>query len=436
MPPPPAADAADVQPPPPPPPGTAGGTQPPGKRPNVALIVAIAVIAIAVVAAVAFVAFRGKHDGQPNGDRTVTPTPVATTTPTPAPSATDYLAAVTGAAGDRLGLVAGDGTVTDLTTGLGQQVFQIGWSPDATYLAAVAGSYKRPRLWLFDVAGSGTGSLVDLSTNGVVAVDSFAWLSSTRLLVAGLTSAVANTGQNAELLVYDTATRSAEPLVDAGGSALQGISVSASSDGGRIAFVTYTDQKKQGGGAVLAKEHLELFESGGKTVTQLASGVAAFGYDGHTIYEPLISPTGDAVIYRSTQGDVGTSYTVVDATGAVLMPTMRTSFPAPYSWDPTGQKVVFSGHAAAGATVTLYVFDKATGGRARALARYLHSTIQDVAWSPDGATIAVAVWDKNNYKTGNIFTLSSSGGQASPLSNDTITPAWAPNAGGAGSGTR
>ena len=65
----------------------------------------------------------------------------------------------------------------------------------------------------------------------------------TELLVAGYTETPKATGQNADFLVYDIAAQDFAPLVDAGGVPLRGVSVSASRDGARVAFVTYTDLK-------------------------------------------------------------------------------------------------------------------------------------------------------------------------------------------------
>ena len=96
---------------------------------------------------------------------------------------------------------------------------------------------------------------------------------------------------------------------------------------------------------------------------------------------------------------MGTAYTVVDANGSVMMRSKELNFPAGYAWDPSGRKVVFTGHSVRGNggandPVVFYVFDRAVGGRPQVLARYKGTMVQEVSWSPDGATIAFAEYDR------------------------------------------
>ena len=237
-----------------------------------------------------------------------------------------------------------DGTVKPITRFSGQQIWQIAYSPDGKWLACIAGTYKRSEVWLFDAA-SGAARQATADTPNVVAVDSVAWLSATELLVAGYTEPPKATGQNADFLVYDTATQDFAPLLDAGGVSLRGVAVSASSDGARVAFVTYTDVKTDQYGMVTAKERLELLDRASGAVTELGTNKAFFDVNARAFDEPLISPSGEAIIYRRAGSDVGTSYTVVGADGSVLMPAKETQFPAGYAWDPDGVRVVFTGHS-------------------------------------------------------------------------------------------
>ena len=116
---------------------------------------------------------------------------------------------------------------------------------------------------------SGDARQATADTPGIVAVDSIAWLSEGQLLVAGYTEAPKATGQNAELLVYDVArTEVLAAASTPAGLALRGVSVSASRDGARVAFVTYTDRKTDKYGMATAQERLELLDRASGAVTR------------------------------------------------------------------------------------------------------------------------------------------------------------------------
>ena len=342
----PTADAAAV---PPGPPGSpqpeadpsAGGPARRGKPAPRWLVALIAVAAIALACVLAVVLFpRG---GTELGQGDPTPATSGAVDVSPVPRLGQYLAGAVGPKADRLAAITSDGRVEPIARFSGGEIWQIAYSPAGKWLACIAGTYKHSELWLFSVT-SGDARQVTAETPGIVAVDSVAWLSEGKLLVAGHAEKPKATGQNAELLVYDVHGRSFSPLVDAGGLSLRGVSVSASRDGDRVVFVTYTDRKTDKYGMASAKERLELLERNSGGVTQLGENEALFDVDARAFDEPLISPSGGAVIYRRAGSDVGTSYTVVAADGTTLMPARETQFPAGYAWDPAGTKVVFTGH--------------------------------------------------------------------------------------------
>ena len=102
---------------------------------------------------------------------------------------------------------------------------------------------------------------------------------------------------------------------------------------------------------------------------------------------------------------------MLDAAGTTLMPAKELLYPAGYAWDPTGQKVVFTGHSTnwnggSGDPTIFYVFDRAKGGPPKEIARYKKTAVQSLSWSPDGDTIAFAEWDQDTYETGNIYQMS------------------------------
>jgi len=417
--------------PPTPPPAMARGAGgPPRKGPSSALLVIIIVLVIAAAAAAA-IYFFVLRDSSDNGTGGKTPTPVASSgNATPTPATGGYLAAAVGRQGDVLGTVAADGAVKELATTLGPQIFQIAYSPDGKRLACIAGDWKRPELSVVDVA-QGTVQRVRIASPALVAIDSIAWLGPESLLVAGFTVTPNYQGEDAELLVYDPVTGSAEPVKDDAGVALRGVSVSASADGGKVVYVTYTDQKADQYGFWSATERLNVLDRTSGSVTQLGSAKASFDVNSRSFDDPLISPTGTAVIFRQAGSDVGTSYTVLDVNGTTLMPAKELMFPAGYAWDPSGTKVVFTGQSIEGngsGAVFFYVFDTSLGGSPKAITNYKKTFVQDLAWSPDGSTIAWAEWDTSKYRSGNLYLLSPSGGDSERLASWAIMPAWAPGA--------
>ena len=219
------------------------------------LVALIAIAAIALASVLVFVLYPRGDTG--SGDQqAATPTTGATVGVSPSPSLDQYLAGAVGPKADRLAAIMADGTVKPITRFSGQQLWQIAYSPDGKWLACVAGTFKHSELWLLSTS-TGDARQATAATPDIVAVDSIAWLADDQLLVAGYTESPKATGQNAEFLVYDVVGQSFSPLVDAGGVSLRGVSVSASHDGAKVAFVTYSDHKTNRYGLVTAKERLD-----------------------------------------------------------------------------------------------------------------------------------------------------------------------------------
>jgi Tol biopolymer transport system component len=394
----------------------------------VAIVAAVVIAAVAVAAAAFFMQGDGENDGA---------SPASPAEPTvavsPAPEIEDYLAGAAGPRADRLATISADGTVTPISRFSGRQIWQIAYSPDAARLACIAGTFKRSELWVFATA-TGDARQPTASTPNVVAVDSIAWLSPTELLMAGFTETPKATGQNADLLVCDLESGDFTPLSDAGGVPLRGVAVSASRDGERVAFVTYTDPETDQYGMVSATERLQLLDRATRQLTQLGENEAFFDVNARAFDDPLLSPSGDALIYRRAGSDVGTSYTVIGADGSTLMAAKETQFPAGYAWHPEGAKVVFTGHSLKPAAnesgigpAVFWVFDTRTAGT-EVLARYDDTMVQELSWSPDGESIAWAAYEQEKYRTGTIYLMSAAGGDSQKLVEEALSPVWAPGA--------
>jgi Tol biopolymer transport system component len=406
-----------------------GGGHPRKGRPTPRWLVAL--VSVAVVALVTVMAFAFFPRGGGDGEQSTKPTAGATVAASPSPALDQYLAGAVGPRADRLAAIMSDGAVKPITRFSGQQIWQIAYSPDGRWLACVAGTWRRSELWLFDAA-TGDAHQPTAAAADIVAVESIAWLSSGNLLMAGFTETPKATGQNADFLVYDTIAEDFTPLTGNGGVALRGVSVSASREGTKVAFVTYSGRKTDRHGMVTANERLEVLDRASGEVTELGRHKALFEVNARAFDDPLISPEGQAIIYRRAGSDVGTSYTVVSVDGSVLMPEKQATMPAGYAWDPGGTKVVFTGQPASAngdAPMTFWEFDTETGGSPSVIARYEGASVQDLSWSPDGATIAWAEYDKKmDWRTGVVHLMPAAGGDSTTLVKQALSPVWAPGA--------
>jgi Tol biopolymer transport system component len=402
-----------------------------GKPARGGLVAAILVAVIGLVGVLGF-AFIPRGDAT-DGQAAATPSAGATVGVSSAAAMGQYLAGAAGPRADRLAGIASDGAISPITRFSGERIRQIAYSPDGRWLACTAGAGECSDLWLFD-AVTGAATQATAHTPDIVTVDSIAWIAGDRLLVAAGTGEHEAAGRNADLLVYGAASGSFTPLTDGRGTALRGVSVSASRGGARIAFVSFADVKTDESGSVTGEERLELLDRASGRVTRLGRSRARFGVDPRAFDQPLISPDGTAVIYRRAGRDAGNSCTVVAADGRTLMPARKTQVPAGYAWDPAGTRVVFTGRSpkpAGGASsvgsAVFWVFDVASGSTA-VLAKYEGATVRDLSWSPDGASIAWAGYDRRRRGTGTIYLLRASGGDSIPLIEEALSPVWAPNA--------
>ena len=382
---------------------SAGG--PPRKGLSPAPLIVIIVLVVAAVVAAAFLVFFMRTDAGTGGDVT-TPTPVASAPPTASPTPVEsfYLAAVTGPHANGLSTVEPDGTVRQITEKVGAQAFQLAWSQDGQRLACVAGAWNRRSLWVADLA-AGEIEKVEFTTPAIVSVDSVAWLNRSQILVAGFTTAPKNRGEVGELVQFDPAMNDGvtQPLEDADGVALRGVSVSASQDGTKIAFVTYTDQQVDQYGMATATEKLELVDWQSGEVTELGSNQAEFEVNARSFDEPLIAPTATPSSSGLRAATWAPGYTVIDANGTTLMPAKEAlctrqamrGIPRGRRWCSPDTRP--TGRAAGGPDDLLRVRQSCRRDHRRRSRASRGPPCKSLSWSPDGETIAFAEWDRDTY---------------------------------------
>ena len=307
-------------------PATAGATRPPPEpaRPSPARRRAagtpgwVVVLVVAVVIAVAAVARRSSCCAATTTDGAAdspTPSAGATVGVSPSPALGQYLAGAVGPKADRLATITADGTSSPSPASAASRSGRSptprtasGWpASPAPSSAASSGCSTRP------AAPPGRRRP---STPNVVAVDSIAWLSPTRAAGRRLHGDAQGHRPERRLprLRHRHAGASRRCSTPAACPCAASPSAPRATAPGSPSSPTPTSRPDQYGMAT-ATERLELLDRASGAVTELGTNKAFFDVNARAFDEPLISPSGEAIIYRRAGSDVGTSYTVVGADG-------------------------------------------------------------------------------------------------------------------------
>jgi len=450
---PPGADAPAYAAPPPVGPGMpAYGTPPPGgpgmppsappgsggRKPLLIALIVIGVLALAAAAVLAYVLVAGGDDPKP------TPAPLARATtsgpssasPSGSPSAGATLAPVAtiaaafGAHSDTLGTVdtAGNGAVLETTAGMA--IGDIQWSPDGKLVAYQLRKDRyawRSTLMVYDVA-AGTAEPVSFGDITPKVVSGYAWVSSTEIVAAAFETLPKWRLKNGALYRCDLAGGSAEPLTLADGTALEGVDPSASADGGRLTYCSYSPLS-----STEVTESLQLFDSVSGTVETVADATVYSDIDGRAFARPLLSPDGTQIFTEQTGSDVGFGVTIYSTEGVKLASIDYLLFPGGAAWDRSGSgRLVFGGRKKERAATSVFVYDSGsndftTAFKVDAGGRDGYGNIlRDFAWSPDGEWIAYTVMSpRHDYMTDDLWMARADGSGLTRVSRDAISPSWA-----------
>lgn len=389
-------------------------------------LVALASVALAVVTVTLAACSGGSPAPAPTVTITVAPSSSPSRSPSPSATATGkptaqlVIAVASGPKANGISLISTTGHVKQLVAPAGGPVSDLAWAPDGqrlAFLRAASFTSSTRTLWVYNVPRKllyQVGAGVSPAT-----IDSFAWVGATQLIESYFPAGATTYRTNGTLFARDIAKSSGEAVKDSGGSVLKGASVSATTDGMHLAFVTYGG--KSGG---MIAERLRLYDANDLTVTTVATGEAPGQDDGDQFTYPRISPDGSLIATQQTGSDPGFGLTVYGVDGTKRLQANTLEFPAPVSWTSHGTRLAFGGTNALSSTMHGALRAWTSGGGTPTVLVNTTLPVTSLAWSPKASQIAYAVAKKSGLQSA-LWVVNADGSNRHLLLADGSWPAWA-----------
>jgi hypothetical protein len=367
--------------------------------------------------------------GSPTPAATVTvtasasPSTSSATSPSSAPHVTAQLvvAVASGVKASGVSVVNGSGVVKQLVAPSGGPVSDLAWSPDGrrlAFLRAASQSDSTSSLFVYDTR---TGSVTQVPVAvSPATIDSYAWVSATRLIAAYFPAGARTYRVNGKLWLRDVAKGIGWPAKDDGGHLMRGTSVSSSADGTHVAYVSYGALS---GGSI--PEKLRVYDTATLAVSTVATGAAPGETDGDQFTWPVISPDGSMIATEQTGSDIGFGLTVYGVDGAQRLKKSGLIWPTRPAWTAQGQRLAFGG--ASGLSSSEHdALNTWTPGASMttAVVTALKRPVTGVAWTPKASQIAYAVADATGLQS--VLWIATAGGASRHvLIAHGGSPAWA-----------
>lgn len=342
----------------------------------------VAIVAVLVVAALSVGAARAAAAGAPAAPA------VARTVIVPEPGSIVVVRRV--AARDSLWSVDPASKAATQLVGLPFRAARVERSPGAVriaYLPMTAG----PRVYVYDTR-TGLLHAWSLAAHGVKVVDSVAWISSTRLLVAGKsTRGYAFYPFADRLYVVNAATGAVTRF-----GSLLGTEPTVA-PGAALAYVRLSDGGPVAGASPLRWVVERLYRLGGGAGAKprvIASAKYANGFGIRVFRDPRLSHDGAYVITSTTASDVSARYTVRAVTTGKALRTVDTTLAGrdATAWSTLGRQVAFWGMPPAdSATTTRLVVFNATTKALRSSGKLSQVAVTGLAWSYDDTLLAYSL---------------------------------------------
>ncbi|HUK78968.1 MAG TPA: hypothetical protein VL117_15435 [Thermoleophilia bacterium] len=268
---------------------------------------------------------------------------------------------------------------------------RVAQAPDGRRLAYLP-TTTGPKVYVYD---SQTNTLASrsLAARGVKVVDSFTWLTSTKLLVAGKTTAGLAFYPFADrLYVLNTVTGSSARF-----RGLAGTEPSVAPKGTLLVYVRFSDGGRISGGSPLRWVTERLYRlklTAGTAPHLIGSAKYPNDIDIRRFNDPRLSHGGSYLITSTTGSDISVSYMVRSSTTGHPLRTFKTALAGTEAtaWSNHGNRVAFWTMPLADNTDTtrLLVYNPVTN-RVRASAKLSKVAVTGFAWSSNDATLAYSV---------------------------------------------
>lgn len=295
------------------------------------------------------------------------------------------------------------------------------WSPDGRYLAYTR--LRHPDLWpevsrlmVYDIR-SGQSGRVGFGGSRSVARRGYTWISPTELVVSTFRRRDDDGHMNGFLVRCDVRRGACRPLTDGSGTPLVGVTPTASEDGRRLAFVTFTDRKPSGS---LKANLLVLDVDDGRVWT--AATIDDYYEAGCSLDHPVISLDGRWVFAAATASDVGFVPSIYGVDGSVQASRRWGQMFGGAAWDPADPgHVVYAGahgleHVRGG------LFAWRAGTRRIVNGMRISGLVSGIGWSPTGIRIAYLTAAGGSSS---LWVASRDGGERHRVARGVGAPAWA-----------
>ena len=300
-------------------------------------------------------------------------------------------------------------------------------SPDAGKIAILP-SPGRAKIYVYDIAGAKLAAL-SFATLGVRRIDGLTWLSSTKILVSGTTSARVTNYPLADKL-YSITTTGGKPVAF---RRLRGTEPSAAQGAARLLYVRFRDAGPSAADPqtrLVVEDLMSLRLAPGSKPQIVRHARYSDSFDIRRFRDPDVSADGKYVASSTTGSDVSVTYAVRRvATGKLVRAKRTTLGPRDRTaWSHDSGRVAFWGMPPAGnmQTAALYVCD-VSSTKITSDGPFSKVAVTGLAWAPDDSLLAYAMRARRGgVDNGHLWTIDP-GTSATPtdLGKGSL-PVWVP----------
>ena len=264
-------------------------------------------------------------------------------------------------------------------------------SPDGTRIAVLP-SAVGAKIYVYNVVHSKLAAL-SFASRGIKQLDGVTWLSSTKLLVSGSSSAQP-TGYPLADRLYSVTTTSGTPAAFRG---LHGTEPSAAPGAKRLVYVRLRDggpDAAQPGSRFVVESLMSLKLFAGSKPQVIGNVRYVNSLDIRRFHDPGVSADGTYVVTSTTGSDISVSYMVRAVATGKAVRTKNTTLAGrdATAWSHAGDKVAFWGMPPAGSTSRTDVYVYNAGAKVLTTdGPFSKVAVAGFAWAPDDSLLAYSL---------------------------------------------